>query len=555
MQYKKIIGAISLCSALFLSGCHSSDSQQQVLPTYGDAISLSADEKTSVSFDAPFSADSYWLTHDELPDGWNISTAQQSSAHFVLELGPSDRDTVIALELHQKHASTNEEQKTQIRLKVTAVDEKPIALGESFSLVKGQTITHPDLPEADTGNLLLNDRDEPEHTAPSEALTTSLFTPPQHAEHFELGKRGGWSYSAAASSEASTDSFSYVVHDASQDSKVVTVHIALAQQDDNSAPVVSDACHLILQPEHSYDGSLSLQVSDSDDSVHQYKVTENPQHGSLQLDLNTGDFRYAPNTTERGYLDSFSYTVSDLRGGSATGHFSMVVGARRIMPLGDSITRGVESTSGETGDLPPQDSSIGYRKRLKDLLQEAGYAVDFVGPLRAGFNAGLEDAEHAGFSGWKAGELAIGRTTDTSAGKVKDWLSAHPADLMLIHAGTNDYTANSAVLSPLLDEIQTWSTENNAPLHMLISNLIPQRKDKTDRGYLPAFNTGVEALVPSYSPSAVFVDQYSALDWQTDITGYEIGITGLHPNSQGYEKMADRWFESLEHSQLLHKCP
>ncbi|MCP5545455.1 MAG: hypothetical protein H7A49_16285, partial [Akkermansiaceae bacterium] len=42
----------------------------------------------------------------------------------------------------------------------------------------------------------------------------------------------------------------------------------------------------------------------------------------------------------------------------------------RIMPLGDSITQGCCSGSAVEG---------GYRNRLHDLLDSAGYTVDFVG--------------------------------------------------------------------------------------------------------------------------------------------------------------------------------
>ena len=63
---------------------------------------------------------------------------------------------------------------------------------------------------------------------------------------------------------------------------------------------------------------------------------------------------------------------------------SLVVGTRRIMPFGDSITAGVTNYTGATGDLPAVPNRVGYRKTLYDGLSADGYAVDFVGSESAG---------------------------------------------------------------------------------------------------------------------------------------------------------------------------
>ena len=555
MQVIRATKKLTLFLAIaLLNACQSSTEQQQAGNDDPNTIDISAAEKTSITFDAPQIADSYWLSTSDTPEGWEIPTAKQSSAHFEFEAGPTDTNVVIELELHQLSNSNGIETTTQIQLTVSPVEEPPLALGESFKLTKGAAVKHPDLPAADAANLLLNDRDEPEHTSPSNKLETILLSPPMHAESFELGSRGGWSYQSSENETALQDSFSYLISDGEFESQPVTVEIELSSAIVNPPPVVKNSCHLVPQPDNGYEGDLSENVSNTN-NVLSYRIISQPLHGTVELSLSSGVFMYRPTTTERGYLESFDYEVSDLQGASTLANLSMVVGAKRIMPIGDSITHGVESTSGQTGDLPLNENSVGYRKKLKELLQSAGYLTDFVGPEISGTGAGLDDAEHAGFSGWKAGELANGRDSQTEAGSVSDWLESHPTDIALLHAGTNDHTPNASVLIPLLDNLQGWSASNNENMHIFVASLVPQRKDITDRAYLPAFNAGVEALVPSYAPNAVFVDQYSALDWETDITDYDTGITGLHPNRQGYEKMAQRWFEALQQSQLLQSCP
>ena len=80
---------------------------------------------------------------------------------------------------------------------------------------------------------------------------------------------------------------------------------------------------------------------------------------------------------------------------------SSVSATIRIMPLGDSITRGIGL---------PTDSAhyIAYRKTLHDLLVGAGYDVNFVGTLDDGF-AVFAESQHEGHGGWTADEIVNGR--------------------------------------------------------------------------------------------------------------------------------------------------
>src|SRR5256885_14756200 len=87
------------------------------------------------------------------------------------------------------------------------------------------------------------------------------------------------------------------------------------------------------------------------------------------------------------------------------------VGTRpvRVMPLGDSITFGVGSSTGSS-----------YRAALWDrLVGQAGYAVDYVGSQRSG---ALPDTDNEGHSGWRIDQIAS---------NVDGWLATYQPDVVL----------------------------------------------------------------------------------------------------------------------------
>lgn len=530
------------------------------------AESLSTAEKSTVTIDASASTEgsqaitSYRLSHGTLPAGWSIPTGASSSSHISFQSAAVSSRTTVPLTLHVRD-SRNKESTVAISLTVLPVEEKPEARGESFSVQRGQSLQTANLSfngstlsHAPANNLLLNDRDEPEHNSPSAKLRTILLRAPLHASQFKLDSQGGWHYSASNGHADIADSFSYRVSDGSFSSEPVEVRLSLKAVSANTPPTAANQCKAVAVASNAYSGQLSPLIQDNDDSAFNYSIVTPPLYGQLTVDLSSGDYRYSPSTDARGFRDHFVYQVDDLRGGTATGVVSLIYGALRIMPLGDSITFGVEGYTGATGDLPVVNHAVGYRRYLRDRLASGGYLIDFVGPRRAGWSAGLSDAEHAGFPGWRATELAHGRSSDSAAGNIDSWLNSSKPDVVLIHAGTNDHSSNAGVLTPLLNKIHSWRSNHQA-VEMLIASIVDQRRDGGKaRSHLDAFNAGVEALVPNYR-DASYVDQYSALAWRSDLSSYSVDSVGLHPNSGGYRKMANRWYAALLSSGALNKCP
>jgi len=535
-------------------------------PPIARAQSLTVDEKTNVTIDASASIAgdhaivSYRLSSSSLPSGWSIPTETSSNHTINFKAGAIYSQTNIPLTLTVRD-SAGKEDSTALTLTVNPVEETPIAKGEEIFLNAGQTIQVADLGFSGselltqpTNNLLLNDRDEPGQTTANNKLKVALVRGPKQAINFALNSLGGWQYTAASATTASNDSFSYTVSDGTYRSAEVQVHLSIKALSTNTDPTAANQCLPLATPGNSYTGQLASLVKDSDSSSFNYTLASNASTGSVDIDLSSGRYSYTPHTSSRGYSDYFVYQVDDLDGGTATGVVSLIYGASRLMPLGDSITFGVEGYTGATGDLPVVNHAVGYRKILRDKLVAAGYMVDFVGPARAGWDAGLSDADHAGFPGWRASELAYGRSSSSYLGNIDSWLNANPVDAVLIHAGTNDRTSNAGVLTPLLNKVQQWQ-DNHHAVEMYIASIVDQRRDGGNaRTHLDAFNAGVEALVSAYN-NATYVDQYGALDWQTDLSSYSVDSVGLHPNKNGYLKMANRWYASILQSGLLSKCP
>jgi lysophospholipase L1-like esterase len=149
-------------------------------------------------------------------------------------------------------------------------------------------------------------------------------------------------------------------------------------------------------------------------------------------------------------------------------------------------------------------------------------------------NGDFPDPDHEGHSGWHADGGPGGRLLPN----VYSWLTANPADIVLLHIGTNDITAggqNANEISDILDEIDRFSTETEVILALIIDR----------RSHSPAttqFNIDVNSMAQNRIASGdniIVVDMEHALDYTTDMAD------SLHPNDDGYAKMADVWYNAL----------
>ncbi len=206
----------------------------------------------------------------------------------------------------------------------------------------------------------------------------------------------------------------------------------------------------------------------------------------------------------------------------------------KIMPLGDSITKGNGSTN-----------YTGYRKSLYLNLINSGYNIDFVGSQNDG---NFPDTDHEGHAGWHADKEG---TTNDIVGQVYGWLTDNPADIILLHIGTNDISVagqNAAEISDILDEIEQYELDSGSEIIVILARIINRRNHDCDntmgKSVTTAFNDDVEDMANiriSNGDKIIVVDMEcnAGIDYVNDL------VDDLHPNDTGYSKMANVWFNAL----------
>jgi len=205
----------------------------------------------------------------------------------------------------------------------------------------------------------------------------------------------------------------------------------------------------------------------------------------------------------------------------------------RIMPLGDSITRGWYGSS----------YAWGYRRPLYVSLTNGGYEFDFVGSKADG---SFPDPNHEGHDGWRADEILNGRP---SYGKLENWLIAHQPDVVLLHIGTNDVTQGNQdanEVNSILNVIDSYEAGHHKEVTVILALIINRRIDSplTKRSQTTQFNRDVNDMALNRIANGddiIIADMESALN-------YNIGVDmadEVHPNDNGYAKMANVWYGAL----------
>lgn len=227
--------------------------------------------------------------------------------------------------------------------------------------------------------------------------------------------------------------------------------------------------------------------------------------------------------------------------------YPVITGTAKIMPLGDSITSGVNSQYPAT-----------YRYNLQDKLRASQCRYDFVGSqIGLAFReapAGY-DQEHEGHGGLSSdGNFYTNKVFQRSI-DIPGKISQYQPDIVLLHLGTNDtadsipVTTITSRLSATLDDIR--AQKNN--IIILIAKIIPAALTHENGGYPPLpsdhnarteqLNTQIAQLVEQKSTATapiVVVDMYTS--YNADANNFD----SLHPNETGSAEMADRWWPILK---------
>jgi len=191
-----------------------------------------------------------------------------------------------------------------VTIEVGAVNDPPTAVDDELFVDEGGTVTKLSTPSG-ASSVLANDSDPDEDT-----LSASLVSGPDYGS-LTLNSDGTFTYTHDES-ENFSDQFSYQATDGTDDSNVATVTITVNPV--NDLPQANDD-EAVTEEDISVD--IDLLDNDSDpndeDTLSVNSITR-PANGSV-TNNNDGTVTYTPDSDYNGQ-DSFTYTVSDGRGGT-----------------------------------------------------------------------------------------------------------------------------------------------------------------------------------------------------------------------------------------------
>lgn len=193
-----------------------------------------------------------------------------------------------------------------------------------------------------------------------------------------------------------------------------------------------------------------------------------------------------------------------------------------LMPLGDSITAMRDS----------------YRYPLMRRLLDAGYAVAYVGsrkmppPQRY---AQMGPMVHDGYGG---------KTIQFLAERIKLVYPDHPADIVLLHAGHNQFADKRPVPGVVAStrEIIDYVRSVNPGVTVLLAQVITSGK-LPKYAYIPELNAELAKLATQMDnpgQRVIIVNMAEGWDWRVDTVEDKV-----HPSPEGAEKMAEKWYAAL----------
>lgn len=224
-----------------------------------------------------------------------------------------------------------------------------------------------------------------------------------------------------------------------------------------------------------------------------------------------------------GVLRADNYATRGGGAGEVQVIFAETAAATRIMPIGDSITQA-------------DGGHASYRYWLHKRLVAAGYSVDMVGSQDSPFRGAPRftdfDPDHEGHWGWTTGEVAA---------RMSEWAAAHPADIALIHLGTNDafrrlsLDAAAANIAAIVASLR----QANPRVRILLAQVIGTVSTVPD---IAGFNARIPPLAAQLSTATSPV---TVVDQNTGFVPTADTYDGVHPNESGERKLADRFFDGM----------
>lgn len=229
-----------------------------------------------------------------------------------------------------------------------------------------------------------------------------------------------------------------------------------------------------------------------------------------------------------------------------------------IWPVGDSITAG----------YGPQEQG-GYRVALYKKLKAAGIAVQFIGSST--LNSEKESTlvadnqqHHDGHGGYRIDQINKNLdgpdNGDSSFGGY--WATgghntgrqAINPDIILVHVGTNDILQNNPldVIEQRMTKLIDYLGSHFPNSKIFVAEILPIRDRNNADATVKAFNTWVEGQLtprPDFNHLFYLVDMHTPM---LDASGNMMhSPDGIHPDTAGYQIMADTWYKALVDAHAL----
>jgi lysophospholipase L1-like esterase len=222
--------------------------------------------------------------------------------------------------------------------------------------------------------------------------------------------------------------------------------------------------------------------------------------------------------------------------GGGTGAFDPcpASGVCKILPLGDSITWGVNYDGG-------------YRVKLFSNTITDKKNITFVGKLSNGpstVSGTTFPKNNEGHSGWtiqQIDDIVTGKATDASYSGKKMMVDQAP-NIVLLHAGTNDTSRSPTGMTDRLGALIDHIVGDGPNVLLVVTTIIPIKQGSYGT-VGETFNKDVPAVVQKRIDAGkhvVLVDMFKTFP------SAGLSSDGVHPNQQGYDWMAGVWYDAIK---------
>jgi lysophospholipase L1-like esterase len=210
----------------------------------------------------------------------------------------------------------------------------------------------------------------------------------------------------------------------------------------------------------------------------------------------------------------------------------------KIMPLGDSITKGSVMTA-EQAKHPT------YRYWLWNDLEKKGYDVDFVGSWKMpNFPNVSFDQDNEGHGGYTSDEILHGIPDDRwEPGYLSDWVQLYDYDMVLLLIGTNDVLKGVPTnqTSVNIAKIITVLRQKNPKVTIFLATLPPATYYRQSLIDLNQEIVRIAERSTTSESRVILVDQYYGYDGVKDNQPPEY----VHPTESGEKKIAKNWYDAI----------